>query len=274
MLPAWLENLVTPCPPHLRALGYLREVINLRARRARCDLAWQPHLERSRAVLREAAAGCPRRRRAVILGSGLLNDVPLGELAAAFGEVVLVDVVQPLTARWQRRRFANVRAVTADVTGTAEGVYRVARVAGAKLPRAEPTLFRDDPEVDLVASVNLLSQLPSMPAAYLARAGVHPRAEIDAYARDLVRAHLDWLRRLPGTVALLTDVEVLTVDRAGRVVEAKSALHGVELPWEGESWIWNLAPRLEIDRRYSFRRRVVGIPDVKQAPPRPGPRPA
>lgn len=265
-MPRWLDTLLTPCPRHLRAMGYLRELINLRARRSRCRKAWQPHLDHCRAVLLQAMEQCTSRRKAVILGSGLLTDVPLAELSAAFREVVLVDIVHPLTARWQCRRYANVRLLPADVTDTAEAVYRVADDADAKLPRAEPTLFLDDSEVDLVASVNLLSQLPIMPRDYLNWFGVHSAEAIDAYARAVIVAHLSWLQRLPGTVALLTDVECMTLARGGRVVRKTSALFGVELPWTGDSWVWNLAPQWEVSRRYSYQRRVVGIPNLKRAP--------
>jgi hypothetical protein len=265
MLLELLEWLLTPCPRPVRAMGYLSEVIAIRARRRRCRRAWAPHLERTRSVLRQAAARCPRKRKAVILGSGLLLDVPLAELAAAFREVVLVDVVHPLGGRWRRRHFGNVRALAADVTGTVEAVYRAAHTPGAPLPRSAPDLFLDDAEVDLVASVNLLSQLPYVPETYLARAGSHSESEIAAFARGLMEAHLDYLPRLPGTVALVADVESLEVDRAGRVVDRVSTVRGLELPWAGEEWTWELAPRPEADPVYSYHRRVVGIPDVKRA---------
>ena len=84
------------------------------------------------------------------------------------------------------------------------------------MPRTEPSLFLDDPEVDLVVSLNLLSQLPCLPERYLLRAGAHPPEEVLAYCRDLVQAHLEYLRRLPGVVALITDVESLTVTLAGQ----------------------------------------------------------
>ena len=146
---------------------------------------------------------CKQRRKAVVLGSGPLLDVPLAELSAGFTEVVLVDIVQPLGDRW-RRRFANVQTVTADVTGVAEEVYRVAKDPSAALPRAEPSLFCNDPDVDLVASVNLLSQLPYLPAEYLARVGEHAAPDaIESFARDMVAAHVAYLQgRVPGVAAL------------------------------------------------------------------------
>jgi hypothetical protein len=264
MLAELIEYAITPCPRFARRMGYLYEVIAIRSRAARCAAAWAPHQERTRAVIHKAVERCKQRRKAVVLGSGPLLDVPLAELSAAFAEVVLVDVVHPLTARWRRKRFANVRAVTADVTGVAEAVYAVAADPKASLPRGEPDLFCDDAEVDFVASVNLMSQLPYLPVEYLRRVGVHSGEAIDEFARDLVTAHLGYLRRTPGVAVLIADVEDLTVDSNGAVVGREGTLYGATPPRGDEEWVWRLAPRPEAHRRYSYHRRVVGVVDVKQ----------
>jgi hypothetical protein len=257
------EYLVTPGSHPLRGMGYLRELLNIKARAWRCWCGWQPHLERSKAVIRTAIESCQQRRKAVILGSGLLYDVPVAELSAAFREVQLVDIIHPPKSSWPAGLFQNLRPVTADVTGTAEDVFHMAKIAGATLPRTEPGLFLDDPEVDLVVSLNLLSQLPVVPTEHLTRAGVHSPDAIAAYGRWLIEAHLAYIQRFQCLVALITDMEKLTVDRAGAVVERSSALRGVPLPWWGEEWIWRLAPRPEADEDYSYYRRVVGIPNIK-----------
>src|SRR5205085_11196261 len=134
-------------------------------------------------------------------------DIPLDDLARDFREVVLVDLIHPLRARWPRRRFGNVSLLRADVSGVAEQAYRAAREARANLPRAEPSLFVGDDRVDLVVSVNLISQLPHVPAEYLLKAGVHAPALVEAFAHDVVQNHLEYLRRLPGVVALVGDIE-------------------------------------------------------------------
>src|SRR5262249_42904340 len=186
-----------------------------------------------------------QRRKAVILGSGMLYDVPVEELSTAFREVLLVDIVHPLENWLPSLRYKNLRRVTADVTGTAEHVFRVAKLPGATLPRTEPSLFLDDHDVDLVVSLNLLSQLPVIPTTYLERVGVHSPETIQGFARHLIESHLAYLQRFTCTVALITDVEKLTLNRAGKVIGRSSLLRGVELPGEGETWIWQLAPRPE-----------------------------
>jgi len=265
LLPRWLESWFTPCPSHLRAMGYLHELFAIRACHEKCALAWKGHLEQTQAVLRAAMERCPRRRKAVILGSGWLLDVPLEELAGAFREVVLVDLIHPLASRRRARRLPNVLLLQADVTDTVEAVYHAAHRRGVPLQRSEPRLFREDSAVDLVASVNILSQLSYLPVQYLTAAGVHPGEAIAAYSRQVVESHLEYLRCLPGVMALVADVECLMVDRAGEVVERSNTVQGVSLPWAGQEWIWKLAPVLYLSRQRGQHRRVLGIVDGKNA---------
>jgi hypothetical protein len=259
-----LEYLLTPCSRAARAMGYLREAMGIRSRHSRCRRAWQPHLEKTRSFLLGAMETCRSRRKAVILGSGPLYDVPVEELAAGFREVLLVDLVHPLSARWRRRRLRNVRSITADVTGTIDAVYRAAGRPESPLPAAKPTLFLDDPEVDFVASVNLLSQLPFIPSEYLGEMG-YPAQQVDAFAAQLIRSHLGYLEQFAATTVLITDVEALTLDPNGRVIERSDLLYGVALPYRGESWIWQLAPSPESHPVFSYARRVIGVLDVRHS---------
>jgi hypothetical protein len=265
IFPRWLESFLTPCPRPVRALGYLRESLDIRDCYERCCYSWAPHLKQTRAVIRAAMARCRERRKAVVFGSGKLYDVPIEELAAAFREVVLVDIVHPLGTERRMRRWPNVRLLAADVTGTVAEVYRVARRPEEPLPRVAPMLFCDDDEVDLTASVNLLPQLPYLPVEYLVRTGAHSLEAIDQFAQGLVRAHLDYLRRLPGIVALIADVEEIRRTSFGREIDRTSSVHGVELPQGGESWLWRLLPPSVAGSRPSLQRLVKAYVDFKQA---------
>lgn len=258
-----ITYLTTPCPWHLRRLGCLGEVIAIAARHRRCQSAWTSHLAESRAVIEEAIALAPGRGRAVILGSGLLIDVPLTALAAAFAEVVLVDLVHLQATRRLARAFGNVRLVEADVTGVLEALVRTAPA----LPPLAATLGVDG-LADLVVSANLLSQLPITPVAWLDRQRQRGAAlsedAIIAYGRALIEDHLALLARQSGNVALITDVERLNL-LPGRPdaspVEREDALLGARLPAAGRSWIWRIAPAPELDREFDRHHRVVGIAD-------------
>ncbi len=258
-----LDYILTPCPRPVRALGYLREAIGIQRRYRRCREHWRPHIERCRSIIQKGLARCSQRRTAVVLGAGLLHDVPLPELASSFRKVLLVDIVHPFQSRWKTRRFGNVRRATADITNTVADLYRASDEPDMPLPRSKPDLLLDNPEIDFAVSLNLLSQLPCMPIEYLARYKAHSVQEVDDYARDVIQAHLDYLDRLPGRVVLITDVERLKIDMLNRVVERKDLLFGLKLPKQGDEWEWRLAPCPEADSRHHYYRRVVGIADLK-----------
>lgn len=258
MLPLWLQAWLTPCPRAARRLGYLREVLGIKRAFAWWGPAWEPHFARTRETILQASARCARRRVAVILGSGWLHDVPLADLARDFAEVRLVDVIHPLPVRRRVRRLRNVRLVHHDITGTTDAVYRVADDGTVPLPVSQPTLYRDDAEVDLVASVNILSQLAYLHVEHLL-GRPHGRAEVFAYARQVIRAHLDYLVALPGVKAIIADVSRLTLDRAGQLVEEVSTLYGEPFPWRGESWLWRLVPAAARPPHDALWRRVHAV---------------
>lgn len=242
---AWLEIpvlvelfhlLVTPVPLRLRRLGYLRESVLLLSRGRRCHAAWASHLAASRAAILDACAGLDQTRIAVVLGSGLLQDVPIADLARRFREVHLVDAVHLWPARRLVRPYPNVRLITADLNAEPGRVDPLPALCGGA-------------EVDFVVSANLLSQLPILP---LDRPGLLPP---DLGGR-IVRAHLEGLGRLRARVCLLTDIEQFEEDRTGRITDRIDLLHGVRLDPPDRDWIWEIAPFGEAARHHRLRHRV------------------
>jgi hypothetical protein len=258
-----LECVLTPCPRWMREMGYLRELLGIRRRRKQWRKAWEPHCENSRRVVLAAAERCRARRKAVVLGSGFLHDVPITELSSAFRQVALVDLLHPVAARWRTRKLRNVRFLTADVGSAAHEVWQAVE-RRSPLPRAKPEMFLEDGEVDLTVSLNLLSQLPCLPEQYVRAARSHPPEEITAYCRETIRAHLSWLEKLPGVVALITDIEARTVSASGAEMSRHGTLYGVDFPYEGERWIWPLVPRGRTHPHHAEHLVVAGIPDVKE----------
>ncbi len=255
-----LESLVTPCPAYLRRLGYGAELIAIGARYRRCRRAWADHLAHSRRAIEVAIERAPSRRTAVVLGSGRLLDVPLEVLARSFTRVVLVDAVQPLSARWRARRYQNVELRSADVSGVLARL--VDTKPGEALPQPHPLAALHEPDVDLVVSLNLLSQLGVLPVEWIERRW-GPGAELTAerYAAGLTHAHLDDLARCRASVCLVADIEWRHVAADGRIVEAASSIYGVTPPPAAEEWIWSIAPAPESDPVLSEERRVIAAYD-------------
>src|SRR5690606_16162320 len=143
--------------------------------------------ENCRRFVCDTIKGMRQRRTAVVLGSGLLRDVPIKPLARAFDTVVLVDLVHLASVRlWLKAgRLGNVRLVSRDLSGFDE------TLSGKSL--APLSFLRQVPYLDLVVSANLLSQIA---------VGAERRVETDKCAAAagcvprLVEAHLRGLEEI------------------------------------------------------------------------------
>jgi hypothetical protein len=245
MLTEWLTYLTTDCPPLARKLGYLRESIAIRSRYRRCKIAWQPHLENSRSALIESLHACSDFRTALVFGSGLLLDVPLPELAKRFESVWLIDLIHLPEVRRVVRRYANVRCLSCDITGFLE---QMKTMSPTNLNLPPPTNFLDDPTIDWVVSVNLLSQLPLLPLDWLRKRfpGID-EVMLKEWGTQLMLQHLDYLAAFAAPTYLLADMEQTTYRQNGEVIEhfdfaAKLGLEHQALA----QWRWDIAPPGEI----------------------------
>lgn len=252
--------LLTPCPTTARRMGHLAESIAIAARARRCRAAWAPHLQHSRQALLASARRCQRRRVALLLGTGPLLDVPLAELAALFEEVWLVDLVHPLAARWQAKRFPSVRLVEHDVSECLSGLLDTASPALDAPAACQPRRFLDEPRIDWVGSLNLLSQLPNLPQRWLRRhrPGVSETALQD-FGDALMRNHLAYLGRFTVPVCLISDLDQTTLAADGAATQWKD-LTPFLAGWEVESaWRWDLAQKGELPGGGSAWHRVGAL---------------
>ncbi|MBN7807405.1 hypothetical protein JZX86_18795 [Agrobacterium rosae] len=233
-------------PPEFRP--YIRYSINLWARANRCKQAWAEHEENSQRFILTAAAKLRQRRTAVVLGSGLVRDVPLKQLAAAFDTVVLVDLVHLASVRAGLWRHARSTVLSSrDLSGYDQ------LQAGQLL---EPLSFlRQVPYLDFVISANLLSQIGT---------GVRKRLEkepANAMPGDtlprLIHAHIDSLSGLPCKACLVTDTAFKVIDKNGVLHQKEDLLHGVTVPKIAREWDWPVVPFGEESRDYQIIHKVI-----------------
>jgi hypothetical protein len=168
----------------------------------------------------------------VVLGSGLLRDVPFRHLAATFQKVVLVDAVHLLPARvaaWRRGAISLVAGLSSE-----SGSLR--RLAA-------------DKTVDLVVSANLLSQMP------LPHRRQSDEWEDFSLTTTIGRQHLADLFAFHAVRCLVTDVAYR--DDAGDDEGEETALvDEALLPPAAATWDWTVAPRGEISRGFARVHRV------------------
>lgn len=244
--------------PSLRRLGLVGDAVALWSRATRQRAAWSPHEAACHAAVRETVAALPRRRTALVLGSGLCRDVPVAELLESFERVVLVDAVHllPVGLRFRSR----ARMVVADLTGVAD--WLDGRATARRRPLAP---WQDDPAIDLVVSANVLSQLPHAVARRRERdAAAASRVPADI-GRRIVAGHLDDLAAFAGRVCLLSDTGYREIDLAGGVAAEWDLLDGVTLPPPDRAWDWTVSPRGEVDRCIAFVHQAGAWTDLGRA---------
>jgi hypothetical protein len=256
----------TPCAPAFRKMGYGRELIALQARAKRCAAAWQPHLQRTRSMIEGVAEGAGPKGQAVVLGSGILADIPIEVLSQRFERVELVDLCHLPQTRARAKAFGNVTLRTADVNGLADALVAwVAKGAAPDaLPSPQPMIGDILGAADLVVSANLLCQLPLLPLDYIQDKA--PRVAEDALrtlAREIVERHIRLLSQAPGRICLISEVERLK-GQGPEMSAAQSTLWdaAVTLPTDGvcdEEWLWDIAPAPVGSRSAPVQNRVRGL---------------
>lgn len=225
---------------------FIRSSVNLWARANRCRAAWAEHERRTKAAILSAAESCRQRRTVVVLGSGLLRDVPVAELSRLFDTVVLVDLVHLASVRsWLAiKRFKNIRLIERDLSGLD------ALLAGEAV---EPLSFlRQVPYLDLVVSANLLSQIGIGAARKL-----EGHADAEVLVAQVVAAHLEGLGQVPAATCLVTDVSYAVIDRNSQTHETVDLMHGIDPGSIRDSWDWPVIPFGEESRDYKIVHRVI-----------------
>jgi hypothetical protein len=200
--------------------------VGLWSRARRCRKAWAPHEENCQAFIEEKVGQLIERRHVAVLGSGLLNEVPLEFLAKSFQTVTLYDLVHLPSARLKMRRLGreNVRLVERDLSGGLE-------------------FLKADGAPDLVISACLLSQM--------ALQAPDPAAAVHRHLADLLGG--------PWAPCLTTDTGYEIRNRKGEVVGTKDLLGGEPPPPAFRAWDWTVAPFGEAARETETVHRVIAV---------------
>lgn len=230
-------------PLYVRSMGYLSQAVGLRGRFRRRRELWKAHLEQTKRFVMEGAESCSTREKVVVLGSGLLLDVPLEALSAMFKKVVLVDLVHLPEVRERIKSYRNVELVYGDVTGISQSVFDAGRKGYGDLPSKVPALPGVDERTGLVVSLNILSQLYAFPHYFVLSNNIgHSEEALCEWSDGIVNAHYIALRALACDVCLVADFEYMRKDETGKIVEQGSTIRGFSLPEPDTDWIWKIAP--------------------------------
>ncbi|NKD55237.1 MULTISPECIES: hypothetical protein [unclassified Haematospirillum] len=266
MLLEALRHALIRCPPPLKAMGVLYDLLALESRYRRCRAAWEPHLQQARDGMLDLLGSPTGGGCVAVLGSGLLLDIPLDELCRRFDRVVLVDLFHMPAVRRRCASLPGVELVETDLTGVM--AHWGAVQSGQELPVPVPVL----PQADAVISANILSQLSFRLAGHAFATGLWTPDALSRWECALKQAHVDALSRHQGGPAiLLTDhTRILRSVVSGEDLTRSPLLSGVILPEAvcQRTWAWTIAPAPEESRRHDVVHQVC-IGRVDAAPPPP-----
>ncbi|MBT4738928.1 MAG: hypothetical protein HN793_07295 [Rhodospirillaceae bacterium] len=260
MLAELFRYWTTFAPERVRKFGYLKRLIDLEFRHERNEHAWADHILSCRTFIVEAADKCPKQGTAVVLGSGLLLEVPLRSLAERFDRVYLVDMFHMPQVRVEAKKHFNVKLLYGDVTGIfammGEGDY-----PGGSIPAPEPRIphLKD---ADLIVSVNCLTHLSPPICAHLDHARHLTEFDQDRLTLQIMAAHVDAIANTAtGVGAVITDTErfVLAGDR---VVSRRDLIPGLNFPDSASrahnlEWQWLMSPAGEDHETHDIEHTVV-----------------
>lgn len=251
MIHHWFWERTAQASPLARKLGYARDFVRYKARWKRNASEWQPHLEKSRAFIREAVQQSDSHGLAVVFGSGMCLDVPLEELSKSFRKVLLVDLVHPKEVIRQAASLKNVELCLADLTGVLPVVAASMRdkavlsleAMGQVSPQALNAELPQPGSADLVISANTLAQLPLIPMERLWRTGLYSDRELEAFAGNLIAGHIAWLRSFDCPCRLVTDLNWISLGE--QEAQTTAPLYDADLGAPQERWEWRIAPKPE-----------------------------
>lgn len=247
MIEEFLTVLTIRAVAGAREGGLVREIAGIQGRYRRHRRAWADHLQHTKecitAHLWQADSGEP----ILLMGAGLLLDVPLEAMNAHPAGTLMVDAVEAASTRRRVRQHANLQFERADVTGFLAPFW-----LGDKNELISPPDMAPVPLVGhgMAISCNILSQLA------LPFAASPPQGETEEkLATAIQKAHIRALMAMDCPALLITDYErietssghphaITTVDR--------SLLPGDPL----EEWDWTIAPPGEVASGLDVRLKV------------------
>ena len=254
-------------PKYLSKLGLIQEVVGIKYRHKRHKDQWLEHQENTRAEILKQVKGLKKKRKALVIGAGLLLDVPLKELAAEFEEVVLTDIFFMQEAINEIKLHDNCHFVECDITSVLKEAYYLwlntnkdkhnYNIKLRNLIHKKPTEFLMEEKLDYVVSCNLLSQLPMAFEGFAEKHKLHDLENYELFTNSICANHIEYLKSFNHKthVHLITDVEKQVYDTKGTLMQAEASNGSQDFSGfsESNSWQWLLADLGELHKNFSLR---------------------
>lgn len=226
----------------LNRLGYYSYQQGFIVRHLNQEDGWNCHLENCRNfILRSLEIHKPT--IITVLGSGWLLELPLAEMLEKVGKVYLVDIIHPPEVIEQAGKLPGVELITDDVSG---GLIDEVWKKTSRLPFFNKLNSLDDiivpeykPQFEpgMVISLNILSQLETLPIRYLIKKSRTSEEELISFRIRIQENHLGFLRKFNSV--LISDVAEIFTDKAGNITERQSVVAKLPDGIYKEEWTWD-----------------------------------
>jgi len=248
MIGEFFRYLTTLAPERIRKFGYLKRLIALEFRARRCEAYWAAHQRSCKNFIAKAADLCPQQKVAVVLGSGLLLEVPLKVLASKFERVYLVDIFHMPQVRREAKKHFNVKLLTGDITAVFQAI-KDNRPPGGHTPAPAPRIPHLK-EADFIVSCNVLTQLAGPFNEYFEKVRGFSDLDADKLAYQIMEQHCKAIaEEATGLGVIISDVERFVM-QDDKIVSRLDLLKAYKLPLtptivHNEEWDWMIAPHPE-----------------------------
>ncbi|MFO7575970.1 MAG: hypothetical protein R6W67_12515 [Bacteroidales bacterium] len=243
----------------LHRLGYYSNQEGIAMRYIREDENWNEHLSNTRKFIVSVIKKV-RPKVVTVLGSGWLLDIPLRNIISSGATVRLVDIVHPPGIVRSLANEKSVTFVTEDLTGGLPALVWDLCESGRKpesghiLEAAASLEYHPDTEQGLILSINLLSQLHTLPFEYLVKKKVLKQEFHDAFAALIQEKHIRFLKK--HEAVLITDIEEIETDRAGMPHSNRIIYCRLPAGHSRKEWTW------EFDTEGSYRQGFTTVMKV------------
>jgi hypothetical protein len=218
--------------------------------------SWNSHLRRCREFILMAVEYY-KPSIVTVLGSGWLLDFPLSEVADSVSHINLVDIIHPPEVRDQVEGIRNVSVREEDVSGGL--ILEIWKKAGRRLffnklksvEGIEIPEYKPEYETGLVVSLNILTQLESLPLRLLKKKASLDELSFLNLRNEIQKKHINFLKK--NKSVLITDLEEIVTEDSGKVNEIRSVV--AELPdgIKREEWTWHF----DLRKSDYFRKKSV-----------------
>ena len=204
--------------------------------------SWNSHLKNCRDFILKAL-DFYKPSKVTVLGSGWLLDLPLKEINDIVKEINLVDIIHPPEVKEQAAVLKKVILREEDVSGGL--ISEVWQKAGHrtflnKLRSLDEIIINEyKPQFDpgMVISLNILTQLESMPLELLKKRSVKNQDSYLRFRKEVQSKHISFLKKHKSV--LITDISEVITDNSGNISENPSVLTDLPEAKFKEEWTWN-----------------------------------